>query len=56
MYEGGSESRFYHRNGQRHCTDAPARIDADGSQFWYLNGLPHRTDGLAYISADGEQQ
>jgi hypothetical protein len=42
-------------NHQRHRTDGPAVIWADGDQEWYLNGQLHRTDGPAVIYASGAQ-
>ena len=42
--------------GQRHRTDGPAYIYADGRQVWYVRGQRHRTDGPAYIGANGTQE
>jgi hypothetical protein len=42
-------------DGQRHRTDGPAVIYANGTQGWWLNNQLHRTDGPAVIWADGAQ-
>jgi hypothetical protein len=51
----GEECIIWRLNHQRHRTDGPAVIYANGSQVWYLNNQRHRTDGPAVIWADGAQ-
>jgi hypothetical protein len=44
---------WWYLDGQKHRTDGPAVIWANGTQAWYLNGQRHRTAGPAVIHSDG---
>jgi hypothetical protein len=44
---------WWQLDGQRHRTDGPAVIWANGTQAWWLNGQRHRTAGPAVIHSDG---
>jgi hypothetical protein len=46
---------WWQLDGQRHRTDGPAVIWANGTQAWWLNNQLHRTDGPAVIWASGTQ-
>jgi hypothetical protein len=51
-----NDTQEWYLNGNRHRTDGPAYIGANGYQAWFLNGNRHRTDGAARIWANGYQE
>ena len=47
--------KYYHKNGNFHRDDGPAKEYIDGDKEWFIEGKRHRLDGPAVENSNGDK-